>query len=89
MNANQITTLARHTLETTMWLGAPVLIVAIIVGVVVSVLQVMTAIQDMSLSTIPRLLAVALTTMATMPWLLRKLSYFTLQLFSDFHPYVR
>lgn len=89
MNSSVIVTISRHTLETTMWLAAPVLIIAIFVGLVVSIIQVMTSIQDMSLSMIPRLIAVALTTLATMPWLLRKISSFTLQLLSDFHPYVR
>ena len=89
MNADQIVTLSRGALETTLLLAAPVLLVAIIVGVVVSVVQVMTSIQDMSLSMIPRLLAVGLTALATMPWLLRKLSSFTVQLLRDFHPYVR
>ena len=89
MNSTFIVTVARHTLETTMWLAAPVLIIAVIVGLVMSIIQVMTSIQDMSLSMIPRLIAVALTTLATMPWLLRKLSFFTLELLSDFHPYVK
>ena len=89
MNSTVIIAISRHTLETTMFLAAPVLIVAIFVGLVVSIVQVMTSIQDMTLSMIPRLIAVALTTLATMPWLLRKLSYFAIELLSDFHPYVK
>jgi flagellar biosynthetic protein FliQ len=89
MTPDRIVTLARSTLETTLWLGAPVLIVAIVVGLVISILQVMTAIQDMSLSTVPRLLAVGLTTFVMMPWFIKKLSYFAVQLLSDFHPYIR
>jgi len=89
MPSDRIVTLTRITLETTLWLAAPILGVAIIVGLVVSVIQVMTSIQEQTISSVPRLMAVGATTFILMPWFLRKLSYFTLQLLSDFHPYLR
>lgn len=89
MLTDHVITLARNTLETALWLSAPVLIVAIVVGVTMSMIQVMTSIQEISISTVPRLLAVGLTALLTMPWFLKKLSYFTVQLLADFHPYLR
>jgi flagellar biosynthesis protein FliQ len=89
MPADRIVTLARVTLETTLWLAAPALIVTLIVGLTMSILQTMTSIQEMSISTVPRLLAVGATAFILMPWFLKKLSYFTVQLLSDFHPYLR
>ena len=88
MPAEKIVALARLSLETTLWLAAPILVVAIVVGLVTSILQVMTSIQETTIATVPRLIAVGLTTFIMMPWLLRKLVTFALQLFSDFHPYL-
>jgi len=89
MPADRIVTLARVTLENTLWLAAPVLVVTLIIGLTMSILQTMTSIQEQSLSTVPRLLAVGATAFIMMPWFLRKLSYFAVQLLSDFHPYLR
>jgi flagellar biosynthesis protein FliQ len=89
MPADHIITLARITLENTLWLAAPILIVTLVVGLTMSILQTMTSIQEQSLSTVPRLLSVGATTFIMMPWFLKKLSYFAVQLLSDFHPYLR
>jgi flagellar biosynthesis protein FliQ len=89
MSAERIVSLARLTLETALWVGAPVLLVAIVSGLVMSIFQVMTSIQENSISMVPRLLAVGGISLLLMPWFLHKLSYFTLQLLSDFHPYLK
>ncbi|MGH9396923.1 MAG: flagellar biosynthetic protein FliQ [Terriglobia bacterium] len=88
MTPERVVMLARMTLEVTVWLCAPILIVAIIVGLVTSVLQVMTSIQEMTIGTVPRLAAVGLVTYIMMPWLMRKLLAFALLLFSNFRPYL-
>ena len=88
MPTDRIVTLARITLETTLWLSAPVLCIAIVVGLVVSIIQVMTSIQEPTISTVPRLLGVGAVALILMPWFIKKLTYFTLQLLSDFHPYL-
>lgn len=83
MSAEMAVELARKTLETAFLLSAPILLVAMVVGLFISVLQVMTSVQDMTLSTVPRLFAVALITFLLLPWLLRKLMMFTLQVLTD------
>jgi len=88
MHADQVTTLARMTLETTLWCAAPILLVAIVVGLVTSILQVMTSIQETTIATVPRLAAVGVAVFVMTPWLLRKLVYFAAMLLSDFHPYL-
>ena len=88
MFAQTAVTLGRQTLETSLWLCAPILLVAIVVGVTVSIVQVMTSIQDATISSVPRLAAVGLVIFALMPWLLRKLVTFAAQLLGDFHPYL-
>jgi len=69
-------------------MAAPILIVAIAVGLIISILQVMTSIQDTTLNIVPRLAAVGLTTFLLMPWLIRKLVTYAAQILSDFRPYL-
>jgi flagellar biosynthetic protein FliQ len=78
----------RLTLETALWLAAPILIVASIVSLLVSIGQVLTSIQDATISTVPKLAAVAIVTFVLLPWTFRKLIGFTVLLFQDFHKYV-
>jgi len=88
MSAEMAVELARTTLETAFLLSAPILLVATVVGLLISVLQVMTSVQDMTLSTVPRLFAVGLTTFLLLPWSLRELMKFTVQVLADFHRYL-
>jgi flagellar biosynthetic protein FliQ len=88
MSAEMAVELARKTLELAFLLSAPILLVATIMGLLVSVLQVMTSVQDMTLSMVPRLFAVGLTTFILLPWSLRKLIVFTLEILTDLHRYV-
>ena len=88
MSAEMAVALARKTLETAFLLSAPILLVATAVGLLISVLQVMTSVQDMTISTVPRLFAVALTTFLLLPWSLRKLILFTLEVLTDLRRYL-
>jgi flagellar biosynthetic protein FliQ len=88
MSAEMAVELARKTLETAFLLSAPILLVAMAMGLLISVLQVMTSVQDMTLSTVPRLFAVALITFLLLPWSLRKLMMFTLQTLTDLRRYL-
>jgi flagellar biosynthetic protein FliQ len=88
MSGETIIHLARLTLETTLWLSAPVLLIAMAVSLVVSVIQVMTSVQETTVATVPRLAAVAGAVFVLMPWILRRLVSFTSALFSDFRPFI-
>lgn len=89
MGADQIVALLRHTIETALWIGAPLLLAAVVVGLLINVVQVLTSLQDMTVSTVPRLAAVAAAILFLMPWMVRRMAAFTLQIFSDFRPFVR
>jgi flagellar biosynthesis protein FliQ len=89
MGSDQIVGLLRHTLETALWIGAPLLIVGLAVGLMINVVQVLTSLQDMTVSTVPRLAAVAAVVLLLMPWMVRRVGVFTVQLFSDFRSFVR
>lgn len=69
-----------------LWTGllvcVPVLAITMAVGLVVSVLQVLTQIQEMSLSFVPKLLAAGMAMVAFGPWMLRTLCSFTTSLWT-------
>jgi flagellar biosynthetic protein FliQ len=80
--------IVRLTLETALFLAAPILIIGSIVSVLMSIGQVLTSVQDMTISTVPKLAAVGIAAFILLPWTLRKLVGFTIFLFGDFHKYV-
>jgi flagellar biosynthetic protein FliQ len=80
--------LGRRTLEAALMVVAPILLVATVVSLTVNVIQVLTSIQEMTIATVPRLLATAAALLLLMPWMLRKLMQFTLQILSNFRPYL-
>ena len=67
----------RMLIVTALKVTAPVLLAAIIVGVVVSLLQAVTSIQESTLSFAPKLLAVGAVVIASAPWMIRELMEFT------------
>ena len=77
--------LARETLLTALLLATPILAVATVVSLLINIAQVMTSNQEHTVATVPRLVVVAVTTFVLMPWMLRKLMGFTVQIFADFH----
>lgn len=89
MGPGQIVAILRHTLETALWMGAPLLIVATVVSLLINVGQVLTSLQDTTVSTVPRLFAVAAALLLLMPWMTRHMETFTVHLFSDFRPFTR
>jgi flagellar biosynthesis protein FliQ len=89
MGTEQVVALFRNTLQMALLLGAPLLLVAVAVSLVVNIAQVLTSLQDQTLSTVPRLAAVAAAVLLFFPWMLHKLMFFTIGVWSDFHPFVR
>jgi flagellar biosynthetic protein FliQ len=87
MNAEQVVELSRRTIEASFWVAAPILLAAMAVGLVINIGQVVTSIQDMTVSTVPRLAAVGAILFFLTPWMLHRLVIFTLSLFSDFRVY--
>jgi flagellar biosynthetic protein FliQ len=89
MDSAHVVELGRRTLEATLWLGAPVLLIAMVVSLLINIVQVLTSVQETTVSTVPRLLAAGAAAFLLMPWMVRRLAMFTVQLFSDFRPYLR
>jgi len=89
METAQIITLVRNTLELAFLLAAPMLLIATAISLVVNVAQVLTSLQDQTISQVPRLVSLAVAALLLTPWMLRKLVIFTIGMWSDFHSLVR
>ena len=89
MGVDEVVLMGRLMLQEVAILIAPVLIAAIVVSLVVNVLQVLTSLQDQTLSSVPRLLVTGGTLFLMMPWMWRHLAQFTISMFSDFHTYLQ
>ena len=68
---------------TTFWLSLPLLAIGFVVGIVISLVQILTSIQDASFSAVPRLTAFLMAMLLAMPWMLTKLTAYTTALFGD------
>lgn len=77
-----VTTLIRQGLTTVLTVAGPLLGVGMLVGLIVSVFQATTQIQEQTLTFIPKILAIFLTLIICGPWMLRVLVDFTTELFS-------
>jgi len=73
----------------TLKLGGPILGVALVVGVGVSILQAVTQIQEMTLTFVPKILAIGLTLLVCGGWMLRSLVSFSEQLFARLPQFVQ
>ncbi len=80
---------ARQSIELTLVIALPMLIVGLGVGVVVSVLQAATQIQEMTLTFVPKIIAVFLALLISFPWVMDKMITFTQDLFLNFPQYIK
>jgi flagellar biosynthetic protein FliQ len=80
MTPDTIMTIGARALEITLALAAPLLLAALITGVVIGAFQAATSINEMTLSFIPKLIAIALTLAVTGPWMLKTLVGYTREL---------
>jgi flagellar biosynthetic protein FliQ len=85
MDSSFVLYLARHTLETGLLLSAPILLTCMIVGVVVTLFQAVTSIRDMTLTIVPKLLAVGVVTLLFGGWMLQV----TLRFFTEIFGYIQ
>jgi len=89
MPTDQVVELGRRTLQEVVILGGPILAMAIVVSLMVNLIQVLTSLQEPTISTVPRLLAAGTGVFVLMPWMWRHLCQFTVLMFSDFSVYLR
>lgn len=71
------------------WLSAPLLAIGFVVGIGVSLVQIVTSIQDTGFNAIPRLIAFLLGFLITMPWMLKQLTAYTVGILGNLGRYAR
>jgi len=81
MDSNFIIYLGRETLETALLVSMPILLTCVVVGVVVTLFQAVTSIRDMSLTVVPKLMAVGFVTLLFGNWMLGTLMDFVNTIF--------
>lgn len=89
MNELVIAQLAKEALRTGLYVAAPALIVSLVVGLVISVFQVVTSLQDQTLAFVPKIVAVMLVLVISFPWMVKVMVGFTTHMFTDFNTVVR
>ena len=83
MSPETVMTVGSRALEVTLMLAAPMLLVALVTGLVVGAFQAATQINEMTLSFIPKLIAISLALMVAGPWMLKVLVGYTRELFES------
>ncbi len=89
MTPEFITSIGKDTIEVILMLSAPVLLAGMAVGLAVSIFQAVTQIQEMTLSFVPKILAVFLVLLALAPWMMKIILRFTSQIFINIPNYIR
>ncbi len=87
MDVDYILYLGRHTLETAVLLAGPILVVCMVTGLIVSLFQTVTSLRDMTLTMVPKLLAVAVTALMFGNWMIQILLKFTREIFNQIQSY--
>lgn len=79
----------RDTLLMAFWTAAPILLAGFVSGIVLSLVQIVTSIQDMAFNTVPRLAIFLGTTILAMPWMLKKSMTYAISILGDLTRYAR
>jgi flagellar biosynthetic protein FliQ len=80
---------ARQSIELTLTVALPILLVGLVVGLAVSIVQAATQIQEMTLTFIPKIISIFVALLFSFPWLMDKMLTFTREIFIHFPDYIR
>ena len=89
MNEDVVLGLGRDAIWTTIALASPLLIASLVVGLVVSIFQAVTQINEATLTFIPKMLAIAVVLVVLAPWMTQLITSYTTELFTSLPNYVR
>ena len=89
MTPDTVVQILRQAMMTTFWLAAPLLAIGFIAGIVISLIQIATSMQDNAFSTIPRLAVFLAGLLLLLPWMLSRAMSYTVVLLGDLGRYAR
>ena len=88
MDAGQVVTIARQTIWVIVKTSVPLLLVSMIVGLIISLFQTLTSIQEQTLTFVPKLIAIMIALMIMGNWLLNEIVSFMQMLWGSFGQYI-
>lgn len=89
MTPEMIITIARETIVTSMLLAAPPLLIGLGVGLIISIFQAVTQIQEQTLTFVPKLIAILVSLLIFGPWMLNILTGFTVNILGNLNNVIR
>ncbi|MEW6386688.1 MAG: flagellar biosynthesis protein FliQ [Thermodesulfobacteriota bacterium] len=88
MTQDLVIGVARQAIQVTLLVALPILGIGLVVGVIVSLLQAATQIQEMTLTFVPKILSVFIGLLLLLPWIMNQLVNFTLEVFNNIPNYI-
>jgi len=88
LTEGQVMDISREAIYTVILTAAPLLLTSLVVGLIISIFQTVTSIQEQTLTFVPKILAVFAMMLLVGAWMLNNMSSFMVQLWSDFSLYV-
>ena len=89
MTVDLIIGLAAEAIKVTLLLAAPMLIVGLVLGLIFSIFQAVTQIQEMTLTFVPKIVAVMVALIVALPWMINLMITYTQKLFSNIPMYIK
>ncbi len=89
MTIDEVVACANHALYTIIEVSAPVLLISMAVGLIISIFQTVTSIQEQTLTFVPKVLAIFLVIMLAGHWMMTEMVNLMTNLWSDFSAYVK
>ncbi|MDD4503218.1 MAG: flagellar biosynthesis protein FliQ [Clostridiaceae bacterium] len=89
MNQSIVIDVAREAIKSVLMISAPILGLGLLVGLIVSIAQATTQIQEPTLSFIPKIIAISLTLLVFGPWMMNIMYEFTVRLFENIPNYIK
>lgn len=88
MTLDDVVNISRDALYMIFKISAPILVVSLVIGLIISIFQTVTSIQEQTLTFVPKIVAVFLTLMLLGHWILSNLKDYIIALWSDFSQYI-
>ena len=89
MNAEAVVDILRQTFLSAFWLALPLLVVGFVAGIAISLLQILTSMQDPAFASVPRLAAFLTAMLLALPWMIQRLCSYAQTLWGDLGRYAR
>lgn len=89
MNEDTILALGNEALKTAVFLAGPILLVAMVVGIGISMIQAVTQINEATLSFVPKLIAISIVLVVAAPWMVETITTYTTELVNNIPEFVK